>query len=207
MSNAKKVNAVKEVADAMQGKDAPTLMFQQSELYKTEKELLSALALMIKTTGETQKEIQKLALSAIVHIMQHGQIATIRKFYHEFPESMRKDALGAYFDKYAPVTFKNVVNEETGKSEVVISFSKEKRDLLLKSGWYVNAATKPWWKAAKQTEYKGYDFMESLMKFAMQAKRHAEKPKEGDKVSVQHVNALLQLVDGLHKQEQEAVAA
>ncbi len=208
MTTAKTVKASEVLASAANTPAKPevTLLFQQSELYKTDKELLNAMDIALKTSTEVMREYQKIALSAIVHIMQHGQIATIRKLYDKFPEGMRKDALGAYFDKYAPVSFDKQDNPETGKAELVINFSKEKRDEMKKSGWYAQAATNWWYKAAKQAEYKGFDFMEQFQRFVMQAKKKAENPKEGDNVSLLQVEALVKVMDDLHRQSQATVA-
>jgi hypothetical protein len=215
-AKAKKVNASAEVAKAATAKPEVTLLFNESELYKTEAAIKKAVDVMTKTTADINKEYQKIALSLLSHAMQHGDVTVIERginyMFDAFSKGMRKDSMCAWFDKYGCVTFeKQELKDSNGKdiSKLVAVYSKEKREKMKKEGWYLQAASNWWYNAAKQTEYVPFNLDEYLIKVAGYLQKKAKSPKEGDiidSVAIESVvNAINQTVSK-HK-EQVAVAA
>lgn len=191
-------------------KPALTLLFNLVDLFKGEKAILARLAAVMKTATEAQREYQLVALSAIQHSLTSGDITIIQKIIAEFPEGMRKDSLSAYFDKYACVDFVQRKTLEAtnilylaegtkGAEEFVPIYSRIKRDNMLKNGWFEAAATNWWYKATKQTEYKGFSFLDALDNLIRQAEKKLNKPNEQDDVTAQEVAEMKLVRDRLFR--------
>jgi hypothetical protein len=156
-----------------------TLLFKKTELITGEKAILSLISTVFETVVDAQRKIQLAALSAVEHSLKHGDITIIEKMLNTIPEGMRKDSLAAYFDKYACVNF--VQDEETKKYKPV--YSREKRDNMMKNGWYDAAATNWWYKATKVTEYVPFELSQlqaNLEKMLGQAAKKAAKDAPDD---------------------------
>lgn len=216
-AKAKKVSVSAEVAKAAVAQPEATLMFKESELYKTETAIKKAVDAMTKTTNDINKEYQKIALSLLSHAMQHGDVTVIERginyMFDAFSKGMRKDSMCAWFDKYGCVTFeKQEVKDANGKdiTKLVAVYSKEKRESMKKNGWYLQACNNWWYNAAKQTEYVPFNLDEYLIKVAGYLQKKAKSPKEGDvidSVAIEQVVAAINQTVSKHKEEQAVAIA
>lgn len=211
-AKAKKVNVQAEVAKASTSNEA-TVLFKQSELYKTEAAIKKAVDAIGVTTATINREYQKIALSLLCHAMQHGDVTVIERginyMFDDFSKGMRKDSMYAWFDKYAPVNIeKQKVKDANGKdvSKQVVVYSKEKREKMKKDGWYVQAANNLWYNAAKQTEYVPFNLDEYLIKVAGYLQKKAKSPKEGDVIDSVAIEQVVAAINQTVSKHKEAVA-
>jgi hypothetical protein len=203
----KTVNAAKATAKAeTKAQPEETLLFKESQLYKTQAELDKAFATHVKQAESAQKGFQLDALSAIAHIVQHGNINTIQNMYDNFPEGSRKDAFGQYFINFAPVTgeLTEVTDKSTGKAKkrFIFTLDKAKRKEMQLNGWFNTAASKWWYKTKKQAETSEYDYLTQLIKLAKAGESHLKKPegKRGN-VTAEMVQLTKDLADSLHRKQ------
>ena len=161
-----------------------TLLFKKEELLTKEKDILDTLKDAMADGVSSQRKFQLVALSAVSHALIHGDITIIEKTINGVPEAMRKDSLCAYFDTYACVDF--IKDEETKKYKPI--YSREKRDNMMKNGWFDAAATNWWYRATKQTEYVPFTFGAfegQLISLLKKAKKQAAKDLPNDTLANQ----------------------
>ena len=211
-AKAKKVNTSAEVAKAVSSPVEIAVLFKETELYTGEKAIFKALESAYVQAQDINKEYQKIALSCIKHSMLHGDITVISRLIDRFPEGLRKDSLSAYFDKFGCVNFipQNQLDSknplfDAKSTKVVAVYSKEKREKMKKDGWYLQAATNWWYRAAKQTEYKPVVDIEQLQRLIGMLVNKAKHPKEGDKINPALVDELV-LLSNKYKANAEQVA-
>lgn len=168
----------------------PAPIVNEGDLYDTStknvKALLERLEAVAAQGKTVQVEYQKVALSIIKHLALHGDIMLVRRMLEGFPESLRKDSMMAWLDRFSNVKF---LVDDKGKVTGIVYDKTKKLQLGL-------AMETVWWKAAKATEYKIFALEIELE--ALYTRTVSKLPKlnedKGDHVDAAVLNALGALV-------------
>jgi len=143
-------------------------------------------------------ELQRVALSIMVHVAKHKDIMILRHFLDKLPESTRKDSMTAFFDMFATVSF--AADENTKK--VVAQFDASKKlDLA-------SASLKPWYKATKQKQvHTPYDLLADIERVLAKATKRVQNKQADDRVENADVIALADFVKTVKARHPETVVA
>lgn len=164
---------------------------------KSKKAILAKIDSMTVSLADWTKDMQILAVSCVEHSLKHGDITVITPLLKALEGSaIYTNALCAYFEKYCCVNFEK--DEETKKIKPV--YSREKRDEMMKSGWFEAAATNMWHKAAKQPVYVPFNLEVQLDKII----NMAMKRKDKGEVDTKQLAEVVRVRDAIHR---EAAAA
>lgn len=160
----------------------------QGKLYKTEADIAKAIVAAEKKGNSVQNEYWTIAASLLVHLAKHKDIRIIRRVIEGFPEGMRKNSMLAYFEKFGSV---RVLTEENA-----ITFKGQKGDIVYDAKRKLNLAgalETPWWKAAKEPEYKAFDLdkmIDNVIRLADRKMKDGVSADKGDKLDAKKLAAL-----------------
>lgn len=147
----------------------------EDKLPTTAKEINTLFASAVTHVNNANAIIQIAACAAIVHLVKHGDIRIIRNQLNNMPTSMRRNALAAFFDAYAPVMFAD---------DGAVALDKQRLKTWKQQG-IAPALAQPWHTINKEAEYKPFDFYVELNKLIERAEKRLGKADvdKGDKVS------------------------
>lgn len=151
---------------------------KETSLYKTLAQMESARVKAVKKGTTLGIDYQRILCSAIVHLAQSHDIRPIRNILETMPEGLRRNAAEAFLDKYATVKF-----DDDG----VIHADKTRKPQL---GLALENA---WWKAAPQTPYKPFVFVNEVKALIAKAENKFTKgvdKAKGDNLSYADIEAL-----------------
>lgn len=157
-------------------------MFKPEQLFKTTAEIEKAVKVAVKSGETLGKAYQRIACSAIVHLSQHKDIRIVRNILETMPPVLRKQAMAAFFDRYASVRV---------DAEGVFHYDAKKKAKL------GEALEKPWQSTIRDQEYRPFVFEQAVMELIKKAETRLDKglhPEKGDKVTIAQVDALKSLV-------------
>ena len=185
---------------SVQATDATQVqLVSEKSLYASTKAIEAAIAEASTKGNELQLEYHKIACSVIVHLGRNFDIRVFNRLIDTMPESLRKDSMQAFFDKYSVVAFDDEGNASIDKT---------------KGTRLGDALANAWWKAKKATPYIPYNFLtkckemlavaQKRAKKAEQAKIQGKPVQETDDVTWEQVNAFSMFIQTLEKKEDKA---
>lgn len=154
------------------------LIVDINSLYKTTKAINEAIEKAIFSGTQNQNELQRVALSILVHLDTHKDIRILRHFMQTMPKSLRRDSMAAYFHQYAAVSI-----DDKG----VFHYNKERKCNIK------DALQMPWYKAKRETEYKPFNVTEQFEHFIDKCYNRLKKgvdASKGDNLTREQVELL-----------------
>lgn len=151
-------------------------------VYNNEEQLKVAIHEVLAIAGNTQAELQKIALSLVIQLdTKKGAMAQINYLITNFPKSLRKVSMLLYFSKFAKCDY-----DVAGKKLV---YNPDKTSLI------EQADKKAWFTCAPDEKMpEAFILEEKLTAFIASVERRQEKPKEGDAIPSSQLDALRMLL-------------
>lgn len=122
-------------------------------------------AAMQKAGNSVAQRIQKLAMAALDHLAEHGQVAFVNKLYVSMPNGSRKAALAAWFLQFGRV------EASTKEDKKLVPFLYAKHGVNDLDG----AAATPWYEAAQEkAPDELFDITKAIAALIAKAKKSAK---------------------------------
>ena len=120
------------------------------ELFTSAKDILAACTRIHETGQQLQTLMHKTACSVLQHYGKNKDTRVVHAFINAIPESVRRNALLAWFNKFGAMS----ITEDTENKTFVVLHVKDKKTLL------GDAMAKPFWKfvAKEGAPYEPLDF-------------------------------------------------
>jgi hypothetical protein len=220
------VSAVKTKDNATKEKALPeiTPVVTEQSLYKSTREILNATVAVGKKAKDLQLELQRIAVSVIIHLETHKDIRIVRNFWQVLPTSIRRDALVAYFDKYAAIQIVKAQKENKTAQIMDINNPDESKIETVDYQFYYdkskkndvrNAMLNMWWKAKSEPDFTPVNYIkflkgvESFIKRAEKRLSEGANPEKGDFITPEQLKSVqdMMLVLNTKAQTEEANAA
>lgn len=163
------------------------------QLLSTEAEIKKAMEAAEKNAGTVQKQYQRIALSIIQHLAKNKDIRLVRRMLDKFPEGLRANSMKAFLERFGQVRF--------------VTEGDKLKDSTLEVGQAIFDATKklklgeaietPWYKAAKEPEYKPLDLdamIQNVIRLADARLAKGVSKDKGDNIDANKLRKLKALV-------------
>ena len=147
------------------------LVIMQYNLIKDDK-LDSTIATVILAMGTSNKAIQTLLITILIHIDKHGEVSKATKLYNAMNDSDDVSAADTTRCKDFLVEFGKVSWDKDAKS---YTYDKGKKTKL--NGKDEAKATM-WWNMNKKAVSKGFDYLEEIAKLNKKARKQVAKAVE-----------------------------
>lgn len=156
-------------------KKAKVAIISTQELLADTKAIMASIDSAVSDTVALQRIYQVIGCSVIQHLAINKDIMLVRRLFDKMSVSLNVNSMKEFINKYAPVSF-----DDEGE----VHYDKT-RDVKLGE-----AMENAWWKAKAQAPYKPFDFNAELDKLLKRATSKLEKPKEGDEVTQEQIQAV-----------------